>query len=226
MNYEILCGHTTDHLNSLKSDRDDKVILVHHLMINDFKRLQKEASEEGFDLQIISGFRSYERQLSIWNSKARGERVLLDDDQNPLNFNELSPIQLLNAILRWSALPGCSRHHWGSDIDVFDANSQKREDVQLTPQEVLKGGAAFKLHEWLDEKINSSSANGFFRPYALDRGGVAPERWHLSYAPVSHELMNAYSYEVFLKNIEGSQILLKEEVLKHAKSIYERFVKI
>ena len=26
---------------------------------------------------------------------------------------------------------------------------------------------------------------GFFRPYARDRGGVAPERWHLSYAPLA-----------------------------------------
>ena len=28
-------------------------------------------------------------------------------------------------------------------------------------------------------------AFGFFRPYTTDRGGVAPEPWHLSYAPVA-----------------------------------------
>ncbi len=41
------------------------------------------------------------------------------------------------------------------------------------------------LHDWLDRRISASEAFGFFRPYDLDRGGVAPERWHLSCGPVA-----------------------------------------
>ena len=33
----------------------------------------------------------------------------------------LAPDALIETILLWSALPGGSRHHWGTDVDVFDA---------------------------------------------------------------------------------------------------------
>ena len=37
----------------------------------------------------------------------------------------------------------------------------------------------------------ADESEGFFRPYGEDRGGVAPERWHLSFAPLSHEMERA-----------------------------------
>ena len=37
-------------------------------------------------------------------------------------------------ILEWSALPGASRHHWGSEFDVFDlAALPEGYRVQLLP---------------------------------------------------------------------------------------------
>ncbi len=32
----------------------------------------------------------------------------------------LSDLEKCKAMLRWSAVPGASRHHWGTEIDIFD----------------------------------------------------------------------------------------------------------
>jgi LAS superfamily LD-carboxypeptidase LdcB len=219
MNIEILLGKTTEHLVPLEGTK----FFVHSLMLKDFLRFQKAAYQDGFDLQIASAFRDYDRQLKIWNSKAKGERVLLDSESKPLEFSTLSPEEIVFSILRWSALPGCSRHHWGSDIDVFDGRTQNLENVQLVPSECIGSGPATALHEWLDEKINSNESFGFFRPYKKDLGGVAPERWHLSYFPVARRMVDHFTFQIFKKNIEDNDIYLKEIVLENALEIYERY---
>lgn len=220
MNIDILLGKTTEHLVPLEGTK----FFIHHMMFRDFLKLQKDALADGFDLQIISAFRDYERQLKIWNLKASGQRQLIDDQERPLDFNTLSPSQIVFAILRWSALPGCSRHHWGTDIDVYDGKTQKAEEVQLVPSETSGDGPASQLHDWLDQKIFTNSSHGFFRPYATDRGGVSPERWHLSYYPLSRRYLESYSFSIFKKNILESDMLLKEIVLEHADEIYQRFL--
>lgn len=219
MNIDVLLGKTTEHLVPLEGTK----FLIHHHMLTDFLRLQREARAEGFDLQIISAFRDYERQLRIWNLKASGERQLIDDQERPLEFSKLSPLEIVLAILRWSALPGSSRHHWGTDIDVFDASRQKSEDVQLVPSETFDEGPAARMHEWLDHRIASKEAFGFYRPYGTDRGGVSPERWHLSYYALSRRFLEAYTFSIFKKNIEHSDMLLKNVLLEHADEIYKRF---
>jgi len=52
------------------------------------------------------------RQAEIWNAKAAGLRPVLDANEQPIDTGTLSERELVFAILRWSALPGASRHHW------------------------------------------------------------------------------------------------------------------
>jgi LAS superfamily LD-carboxypeptidase LdcB len=219
MNIDILQGKTTEHLVLLEGTK----CFIHNQMLTDLLRLQKDALKEGFDLKIISAFRGYDRQLKIWNLKASGERPLLDDQERPLEFSKLSPLEIIMAILRWSALPGSSRHHWGSDIDVYDAKTQTENEVKLIPSETTNHGPAARLHEWLDLKISSDSSYGFYRPYATDRGGVSPERWHLSYYPISRRYLESYTFSLFKKNIEESDLILKETILENADEIFRRF---
>src|SRR5690606_23241791 len=96
-------------------DRDSLGQPVHRELIPAWNELVAEARRAGFDLAIASGFRDYRRQLAIWNDKADGRRPLLDEHGEPLDAGALAPWPLARAILRWSALPGASRHHWGSD---------------------------------------------------------------------------------------------------------------
>jgi LAS superfamily LD-carboxypeptidase LdcB len=200
---------------------------VHPAIVAPFEALRSDAARAGFELKIVSGFRSFDRQLAIWNAKASGRRPLLDSDGQALCFNELSCEQLLDAILRWSALPGASRHHWGSDIDVYDAAAVASDySVQLSPQEVNDGGPFAPLHDWLDHQLANGASYGFFRPYAEDRGGIAPERWHLSYAPLSARCESALTPGRLRQVLAEADIELKEPILTHLDELYRRYVAV
>jgi LAS superfamily LD-carboxypeptidase LdcB len=219
MNVEILLGKTTEHLVPVEGTK----FMVHKSMLLDFLKLQRDAQNAGFDLQIISAFRDYNRQLKIWNAKASGEKQLLDDQERPLDFSKLSPTEIMYAILRWSAIPGSSRHHWGTDIDIFDGKTQKPEEVKLVPSECEGAGPSSGLHAWLDDVLASSNSHGFFRPYRTDQGGVSPERWHLSYYPYSRRVLESYTVSLFKKNIFESEIVLKDVLLEHSEEIFHRY---
>ena len=129
------------------------------------------------------------------------------------------------AILRWSALPGASRHHWGTDLDVYDkAATPEGYEIQLIPAEVEAGGMHAPFHEWLDDRIATGTAFGFHRPYDADRGGVAPERWHLSHAPIATEYARMLTLDLLRSAIEGAEIRLRDVVLENLDQIYRRFV--
>lgn len=188
--------------------------------------LQEDARCAGFELAVASSFRSYWRQLAIFNGKASGERPVHDDLGAPVPLGELTPAGQLAAILRFSALPGTSRHHWGTDIDVFDAAAVGGDyQVQLTPAEVASGGVFDSFHCWLDERIAADQSEGFFRPYSVDRGGVAPERWHLSYAPVALRCSVPGADEL-LTLWRDTGLLLLAEVETQLDELLERYVKV
>jgi LAS superfamily LD-carboxypeptidase LdcB len=221
LSFEVLTGRTQEHIGlNLRIG-----VELHHGVQSAFLRLMAEAKKEGFELAPLSGFRSYEKQLAIWNAKASGKRTLLDDHGDPLEFSSLTPEELCLAIMRWSALPGMSRHHWGTDLDVIDRLALPSPDyqVQLVPEEVDAGGIFAPMHEWLDELIEAGEAFGFYRPYDEDRNGVAPERWHLSYRPIAHLYEAAMNEEVWLKNLENTHLQLRETLKQHPEW-FARFV--
>jgi LAS superfamily LD-carboxypeptidase LdcB len=219
-----LTGQTKDHLCT-GADADALGAPVHRDVVEPFLCLRDEARLAGFDLVIHSGYRGFDRQLSIWNRKVRGELAVLDSDAVPLDISRLTEKELALAILRWSALPGGSRHHWGTDLDVYDALAKPPDyEIELIPQEVNSGGMFGPLHDWLDRQMAAAEAQGFFRPYDRDRGGVAPERWHLSHAPVAGEFEMLLSPEALAAAIRAADMELADVVLQHLDEIYERFV--
>lgn len=198
---------------------------VHVDLVPAWRELAAAARAAGFDLAIASGYRDYQRQLQIWNGKASGERVLLDADGLPLAVAALDDWQKAQAILRWSALPGASRHHWGTDVDVYDRAAVPADyAVQLTPAEVADDGPFGPLHRWLDERIARDESFGFFRPYERDRGGVAPERWHLSYAPLSQYYQRRQSLQGLLAALDSPALALRHCVRAHWREIYDRYI--
>lgn len=147
-----------------------------------FCRLAAAARTAGIDLRIASGYRDYGRQLAIFNAKARGERPVLSSSGVCLKRNDHDDLTWLRAILRYSALPGLSRHHWGTDFDVWDAAAVPEDySLGLVTAEYLSGGPFHHLNTWLSEREARNQSEDFFRPYATDRGGVAPEPWHISH---------------------------------------------
>ena len=100
---------------------------LHSQVLTSLARLRSDANEAGFDLRVASGFRSFDRQLAIFNGKVRGDRPIYDENGNTIEVDSLSSYDLLCSILRFSALPGASRHHWGTDIDIYDANASSSD---------------------------------------------------------------------------------------------------
>jgi LAS superfamily LD-carboxypeptidase LdcB len=150
---------------------------------------------------------------------------VLDSRAAPLDIEQLTKHELVYAILRWSALPGASRHHWGTDIDVYDENARPSGyEIELTPEEVDAGGMFAPLHEWLDQRLAAGAGHGFFRPYDQDRQGVAPERWHLSHTPVAATCEEGLTIDILRASLSSSDLKLKGTVLDHLEDIYRRFV--
>lgn len=193
--------------------------------------LKSEARRAGFELAIASSYRSFSRQLAIWNAKAGGTRPVYDDQDRAVPMEKLASAEQLRAILRFSALPGASRHHWGTDLDVYDAGAVSPEyQVQLSAQEVAVGGLFDPLHRWLDARMAAGESHGFYRPYGIDRGGVAPERWHLSYAPLSLACAAQMHSEVLTTCWDcgevAEEILLRAEIEADLPHILARYVDV
>ena len=109
---------------------------LHYEAVAAFLAMRDEARRAGLDLLPISSYRDFARQVTLWNRKWRGERPLYDRAGRALDHTSLREPDLVDAILCWSAIPGGSRHHWGSDVDVVDANAMPPGyQVQLLPSE-------------------------------------------------------------------------------------------
>ena len=115
MTPEELTGRTRSHVLQFSEPR----FAAHPAAARAFLRMREAGREAGLELAVFSGFRDFAAQARIWRLKATGERTLYDKGQ-PLEFERLSPAEIVEAILRWSALPGASRHHWGSELDLID----------------------------------------------------------------------------------------------------------
>lgn len=217
--FKILTGKTQEHLVEIPNINR----MIHKDAFNDFIKLKTAAEDAGFNFYITSSFRTFEDQLRIWNEKAEGKRMLLDPKGNQLNYADLSEEEIVNSILRWSAIPGASRHHWGTDFDVVDYNSvPEGYHVELTPQEV--NGMFRPFFDWLEDRIDKNKSFGFYQPYKDDLGGVCPEAWHLSYRPVSSEYLRKFTIDEFRKVISNNSIMLNQHLLNRVDELYENFV--
>src|SRR5688572_23302102 len=112
-----LTGRARSHLVELSGP----TCTLHREAAAPFLAMRAAAAADGIDLVAFSSFRDFDRQLGIWNGKFRGERPMQDRQGRPLDVARLTAAERLAAILWWSALPGTSRHHWGTDFDVLDA---------------------------------------------------------------------------------------------------------
>ena len=220
LRWEQLTGQDDAHVVALAGGAR-----MHPLARRAFARLHADAdAEAGCEIAVASAFRDCRRQAAIWNAKATGRAALLDDAGRTLDALRLPAWERVQAVLRFSALPGASRHHWGSDLDVYDRRAEPRgEPPRLTAAECRERFAT--LHAWLDARIAENRAHGFFRPYDRDSGGVAVEPWHLSWRPLAAACarrMESAPLRRFIARREDLE--LRETVLAHWDEVYARFV--
>lgn len=214
---EQLTGQNSSHLIKLDDNN-----LVHKAVQSDFTALQVAAKKAGFNLQIASGFRSFERQLMIWNNKYSGKSIVLDKRETALDTNDLPELDKLLAILHWSALPGASRHHWGTDFDIYDPDLlPNNKSLQLMPSEYNVDGCFYELNQWLTMNM---SKFGFYRPYQNFQGGVAAEPWHISYFPVAQKALQQLKIKYINDLIMNNNVLGKSLICQQLPMIYTKFI--
>lgn len=216
-NEQLLTGQSDSHIHWLADNKG-----LHKEALPAWLSLEKAASKEGFSLKIASGFRDFNRQLLIWNNKFSGKSVIKDQDNKTVNIDVLPNKAIINAILLYSALPGASRHHWGTELDVYAENLlPKGQTLQLEPWEYQKGGYFYELNNWLQQE---APQHGFSFPYAEFRGGVAIEPWHLSYLPLANIYQNELNSTIIHHVISNADMLGKTEVLNQLSTIYQQYI--
>lgn len=219
MTPEQLTGQTASHLVEVMVGQ--KAFLVHPQVSADLLDLKQAADEAGFVFNIASGFRPFERQLAIWNRKMSGDTAILDINSQPLDTSLWSEADKVHAILRWSALPGGSRHHWGTDFDVFDRSALPLgEALQLEPWEYLEAHQR-PFYQWLKTNLVRF---GFFFPYQKKGSGVAFEPWHISHRIVSEQCLQALTLPVLAQQLASAPILGKQCVQQDLGQIYTQYI--
>lgn len=215
---EMLTGRSTDHLVPLCGNHR-----LQPAAVAAFLAMQQAALAAGFDLQPASTFRDFDRQQAIWNGKFCGQRPVLDKDSRPIDITPLSAAERCEAILRWSALPGASRHHWGSDLDVYDPSLLPAgQKLQLEPWEYEHGGYFYPLNQWMTAHM---AEFGFYRPFTEEGDGVAVEPWHLSYRPLAREAEHLLTPALLLAAWKNKDVAGAQWLEEHLPSIFSRFIR-
>ncbi len=145
-----------------------------------FVAMRDAAREEGIDIKIVSSYRSFDRQVAIFERKY----IRFTEEQG------MEPLEAIDKIIEYSTIPGTSRHHWGTDIDIIDGSVESEGDV-LVPEKFEKDGAFANLKAWMDE---NSKTYDFHLVYTDEpkRRGFKYEPWHYSYAPLSIPMLTTF----------------------------------
>ncbi|MDQ3016077.1 MAG: M15 family metallopeptidase [Bacteroidota bacterium] len=167
-----------------------------------FREMYNHALKAGIRLQIRSATRNFNYQKGIWESKWTGEKLIEGGE----NLAQTTPDPKARAmkILRYSSMPGSSRHHWGTDIDLNNFDNSW-----------FAAGEGLNMYNWLKAH---AAEHGFCQPYTAGRpAGYLEERWHWSYLPVSKELTELARKSLkneMIKGFLGSETAVSIDVVK------------
>lgn len=146
-----------------------------------FESMYKAANDEGIVLEIISATRSFAAQRNIWNRKWNAPRFMGFQDADRAR-----------EILKYSSMPGTSRHHWGTDIDL---NSLENEWFESHP--------GSEIYAWL---LSNAPLFGYHQVYTdktQGRTGYEEECWHWSYLPIAEEMWDQHCGSFTDNSISG-----------------------
>lgn len=155
-----------------------------------FLRMHAAAKADGINLEIKSATRPYSHQKKIWEGKWSGRRRV-----DGKNLSKAIPFGLNRAykILEFSSMPGTSRHHWGTDIDI-----------NALDDKYFQSGKGKREYEWL---LANAGSFGFCQTYTKKdnnrQDGYREEKWHWSYTPISKVLTKQYEIRFNDGSIRG-----------------------
>ena len=177
----------------VKPEHSSKSIFLEVNTYDAFQQMYEAAKTDGVNLLIISGARNFDDQKRIWERKWNSR-------------TNLSGIEKAKDILKYSSMPGTSRHHWGTD---FDLNSLENSYFDT--------GKGLAEYSWLCHNAHNF---GFCQVYTskqqIGRTGYEMEKWHWSYMPVASQYLKLYKELISYNDIigfAGSEIAPKLNVI-------------
>jgi LAS superfamily LD-carboxypeptidase LdcB len=175
-----------------------------------FLKMKAEAAKENINIEVVSAYRSFQRQKEIFEGKYK-----------KFTSEGLTPEKAIERIIEYSTIPGTSRHHWGTDIDIIDANAPRPANV-LMPENFHGSGPYCKLKMWLNEHAEKFN---FYEVYTDNgnRKGFKYEPWHFSYAPVSKPMLTAYKEQIDVKKMLSEEKIMGNE--HFSESFVSKYVK-
>lgn len=150
-------------------------MVLHQEALKAYSRMRKEAEEVGIELIIRSATRNFQDQKRIWEEKWEGSRLSAGVNAKKTYPD---PVDRAKNILLFSAMPGTSRHHWGTEVDLNSFDNSWFET-----------GEGLELYNWL---LENAGRFGFCQPYT-EKGperptGYSEEKWHWSFVPLSKKM--------------------------------------
>ena len=175
-----------------------------------FLKMSEAAKKDNIQIEIVSGYRSFDHQERIYNRKYK-------------KYTEqgLTPEAAIEKIIEYSTIPGTSRHHWGTDIDIIQNTIVKPKNLLIASN--FEGNGLFcPLKEWMD---TNASKFGFKLVYTNDpnRKGFKYEPWHYTYISTSEKMLNSYIKQdvivkIFNNNLVKNRLKSKKFVNKYLKN--------
>jgi LAS superfamily LD-carboxypeptidase LdcB len=163
---------------------------MHGRALEAFMAMAEDAKKDGFTIYINSAFRDFSSQKYIWESKFNGQRLV--EGKNLKKEISDEKVRALK-ILEYSSMPGTSRHHWGTDIDI----GYNKNINQMLTNTAYESGEGLQFYNWMQKH---ASDYGFCQPYKESpkkrniniKYGYQEEKWHWSYKPLSSEYLKTY----------------------------------
>jgi hypothetical protein len=155
-----------------------------------FIKMADSAHTAGVHLKAVSTTRSFFRQKTIWEAKWTGLRRVEGRNLGKTRWKASKKAEL---IMRYSSMPGTSRHHWGTDLDI--------NSVDAAYFNTLEGR---RVYGWL---IAHAKHFGFCQVYQTKensgRSGYEEEKWHWSYMPIAEPMLTEYQKTIEYNDING-----------------------
>jgi len=185
---DFLLGKVTRRNNPLfvkvEKEHTERNIYLLQPVYEAYKKMYEAALADSIQLMITSGHRLFYEQVYEWEFR-------WDNPGKDISFS--NDVEKAKYILQYRSMPGTSRHHWGTDIDL---NGYKLAYYQS------KEGQ--KLYNWLKE---NAATFGFFQTYTplgeKRPTGYQEEKWHWSYQPLSRLMLVKYLELVSIDDIFG-----------------------
>jgi len=146
------------------------------------EKMRKEARRQGVKIRVISAYRDFDHQNKIWKRKYK-----------KFIAKGFSSKGAVKKVKEYTAIPGTSRHHWGTDVDLSNGETRFTNHKRN------------KFTNWMDSNAHKF---GYYRVYTNNklRSGYNYESWHYSYRKLAKPMLEQYIKLDIIKELRKQKI--------------------